>query len=91
MLCTWERCEIALEKLINLLDTDNTDMWNGSTYTDHKTKTVLNCLLHPFSALFLDAGVKTFFIKKPLHNIFGHRTCTHPVLARRREVLSNMF
>lgn len=66
MQCAWERSEIALEKLINFLDTDNTDMWNGSTYTDHKTKTIFSCLLHPFSALFLDTGVKTFFVKKPL-------------------------
>lgn len=53
--------------------------------------------MHPFSGLFLDADVKTVFIKNPLHNIFGHTSSTRKKKQRSVassiswEVLSNML
>lgn len=50
MQCAWERSfEIALEKMMNLLVTGDTNMWNAFTNTHHKTNTILTL---PFAPIF---------------------------------------
>lgn len=85
MQCAWDRSfEIALEKLINLPAIANTTMWNDSTYTHHKTNTILRL---PFSPIFCFVPWHRCknIIKNPLRDIFGHHTCTHLVLERKNK------